>query len=94
MIHIGLDVGSTTVKVVVIDKKLNTLNTRYQRHFSDTRKTVCECLEKLVNEYKDEEMTIALTGSRSFICIGTFRYDIYSRGSILQEGYRKIYTKN
>ena len=34
MIHIGLDVGSTTVKVVVMDEKLNTLNTRYQRHFS------------------------------------------------------------
>ena len=41
MIHIGLDVGSTTVKVVVMDENLNTINTSYQRHFSDTRKTVC-----------------------------------------------------
>ena len=40
MIHIGLDVGSTTVKVVVMDENLNTINTSYQRHFSDTRKTV------------------------------------------------------
>ena len=44
MIHIGLDVGSTTVKVVVMDENLNTISTSYQRHFSDTRKTVCECL--------------------------------------------------
>ena len=94
MIHIGLDVGSTTVKVVVMDENLNTISTSYQRHFSDTRKPVCECLEKLASKYKDEEMTIALTGSRSFICFGTSRNDIYSRGSILQKIDREIYTKN
>ena len=49
---------------------------------------------ELANEYKDEEMTIALTGSRSFICFGTSRNDIYSRGSILQKIDREIYTKN
>ncbi len=80
MIHIGLDVGSTTVKVVVMDENLKTISTSYQRHFSDTRKTVCECLEKLADKCK-EEMTIALTGSRSFICFRTFRNDIYSRSS-------------
>lgn len=79
MIHIGLDVGSTAVKVVVMDENLNTISTSYQRHFSDTRKTVCECLEKITDEYKEEEITIALTGSRSFICFRTFRNDIYSR---------------
>ena len=68
MIHIGLDVGSTTVKVVVMDENLNTISTSYQRHFSDTRKTVCECLEKLANKYKDEE-------NNSIICVGTPVYD-------------------
>ena len=38
-------------------------------------------LEKLADKYKEEEMTIALTGSRSFICFRTFRYTIYSRSS-------------
>lgn len=63
MIHVGLDVGSTTVKVVAMDEKLNTIYTTYQRHFSDTRKTIYECLEKLIGKYPNEEMTIALTGS-------------------------------
>ena len=81
MIHIGLDVGSTTVKVVVMDENLKTISKSYQRHFSDTIKTVCECLEKLADKYKEEKMTIALTGSRSFICFRTFRNDIYSRSS-------------
>ena len=69
MIHIGLDVGSTTVKVAVMDEKLNTIYTSYQRHFSDTRKTIYEALDELTKKYSDEEVTIALTGSRSTFCI-------------------------
>ena len=63
MIHIGLDVGSTTVKIVVMNEKLNTIYTSYQRHFSDTRKTIYECMNKIIEKYPDEEMKIALTGS-------------------------------
>lgn len=63
MIHVGLDVGSTTVKVVVMNEKLNTIYTAYQRHFSDTRNTIYEVLTKLVEKYPTEELTIVLTGS-------------------------------
>ena len=51
MIHIGLDVGSTTVKIVVMNEKLNTIYTSYQRHFSDTRKTIYECMNKIIEKY-------------------------------------------
>ena len=63
MIHIGLDVGSTTVKVVVMDEKLNTIYTAYKRHFSDTRNTIYDLLQELIEKYPNEEITIALTGS-------------------------------
>lgn len=63
MIHIGLDVGSTTVKIAVMDEELNTIYTSYQRHFSDTRKTIYNALNKLIEEYPKEEMTIVFTGS-------------------------------
>ena len=46
ILHVGLDVGSTTVKIVVMDESLNTIFTDYQRHFSDTKNTVCNVLEK------------------------------------------------
>ncbi len=65
MKHIGLDIGSTTVKVVVMDENLNTIDTSYQRHFSDTKKTILKCMDELLEKYKDDEITIALTGSRS-----------------------------
>jgi len=63
IIHIGIDVGSTTVKVVVMNKNLEILYSTYKRHFSDTKNTVCECLEDIANKFEDYDITIALTGS-------------------------------
>ena len=51
LLHVGLDVGSTTVKIVVMDDKLNTIYKDYQRHFSDTKNTVCNVLEGLAEKY-------------------------------------------
>ena len=36
LLHVGLDVGSTTVKIVVMNQALEVLYTNYTRHFSDT----------------------------------------------------------
>lgn len=36
-LHVGLDVGSTTVKIVVMDSNKKVLFEDYQRHFSDTK---------------------------------------------------------
>ena len=63
MIHIGLDVGSTTVKIVVMDEDLNIIYRNYQRHFSDTKNTVCNVLDDLILKYADCLFTVALTGS-------------------------------
>ena len=63
VVHIGMDVGSTTVKIVVMNENLEVIHTSYERHFSDTKNTVCKVLEELVEKYKDNMFTIALTGS-------------------------------
>ena len=63
VLHVGLDVGSTTVKIVIMDNNLNTIYTDYRRHFSDTKNTVCDVLEELARDYADFKFTIALTGS-------------------------------
>ena len=33
LLHVGLDVGSTTVKIIVMDKNLNTIYKNYQGTF-------------------------------------------------------------
>ena len=63
ILHVGLDVGSTTVKIVVMDNNKNTIYKDYQRHFSDTKNTVCNVLESLLLKYPSNTYTLALTGS-------------------------------
>ena len=43
-LRIGIDIGSTTVKVVVLDEQNNLLFRSYERHFSKVREKTCEIL--------------------------------------------------
>ena len=63
ILHVGLDVGSTTVKIIVMDDNKNTIYKDYRRHFSDTKNTVCNVLESLLKMYPSNSFTLALTGS-------------------------------
>ncbi len=59
----GIDIGSTTVKVVVIDEKNTILFHQYRRHFSEIKNTVTEILEQAQKELGDISFTAMLTGS-------------------------------
>src|SRR5574344_1145946 len=61
--NIGIDVGSTTVKVVVTNNKNKVLYSDYKRHFSDTKKTIKEMLNDIINKYKNKKYKISMTGS-------------------------------
>ena len=62
-LHVGLDVGSTTVKIIVLDENKQVIYKDYQRHYSDTKNTVCTVLENLLTMFPDNTFTLALTGS-------------------------------
>jgi len=62
-LRIGIDVGSTTVKLAIMDEHNQVLWSIYQRHHSDVRATVAEVLEAAAAEYGSVPMTIAITGS-------------------------------
>ena len=55
LLHVGLDVGSTTVKIVVMDDNLNPIYENYQRHFSDFNKNNEEKDEKEENDTDSKE---------------------------------------
>ncbi len=60
---IGIDIGSTTVKVVVLDEKQEIVFQSYQRHFSRVREKTAEVLASIADTYSGEEVHIAVTGS-------------------------------
>ncbi len=61
--HIGLDVGSTTVKIAILDEKDNLVFSSYQRHFSDVQHTVSNLLQKIYSQFRNEKVTMNVTGS-------------------------------
>jgi predicted CoA-substrate-specific enzyme activase len=63
ILNVGLDIGSTTIKIVVMNENSEILYSSYTRHFSDTKNTLFEVLTKLVKDYPDQTFTMSLTGS-------------------------------
>jgi predicted CoA-substrate-specific enzyme activase len=61
--HVGIDVGSTTVKLAILNGNMKMVYGKYQRHFSDIKKTVIELLKGAYIEFHDKEITIMITGS-------------------------------
>jgi len=63
VLHIGLDVGSTTVKIAILDEQDNLVYSHYQRHFSDVQHTVSNLLHKMYIQLKNTDITMNVTGS-------------------------------
>lgn len=59
---LGIDVGSTTVKTVILDGGEIVYN-KYERHYSKVKETVAEQLKIIRDKYKGERFKIAITGS-------------------------------
>ncbi len=62
-LHIGIDVGSTTVKLAVLNSRDECLWSVYQRHHADVRATIIDVLRQAAQEFPVNPMTIAITGS-------------------------------
>ena len=52
-LHMGIDVGSTTVKIIVLDDERNIKFSKYQRHYSDIKKTVIDLFNMAQQELGD-----------------------------------------
>lgn len=59
----GIDIGSTTVKVVVSDHQNHILFSRYQRHYSEIKKTTQQILEEAKQSLGDVSFRAMITGS-------------------------------
>ncbi|MCD7838643.1 MAG: 2-hydroxyglutaryl-CoA dehydratase, partial [Clostridiales bacterium] len=64
-LRIGIDIGSTTVKVVVLDEQNKLLFRSYERHFSKVREKTCEILERpeVYSLLTGQQVKMVITGS-------------------------------
>ncbi len=63
MKRIGLDLGSTTVKAVVLDEEGNILHAVYRRHLSKIAEMSAALLDEIAVKYPGEPMALTLSGS-------------------------------
>ena len=60
---LGIDIGSTTVKVAVLDENDNLLFSDYERHFANIRETLSLLVEKAYKQLGDMQIAPMITGS-------------------------------
>lgn len=60
---IGLDIGSTTVKLVVLNHKEQLVYSKYERHYSDIKSTIIELIEEAYKDIGNISCTLSVTGS-------------------------------
>lgn len=63
LFHIGIDVGSTTVKVAVLNDSKYIVYKEYKRHYSDVRKSLEEVINNIYDEMGNINATVIITGS-------------------------------
>lgn len=63
LMRIGIDIGSTTVKVVVINENNEILFSRYERHYSEILETVKKLASEAYAEVGECRVSAMITGS-------------------------------
>ena len=63
LVYLGLDVGSTTVKLVILNRNYKIIYSRYERHFADIKKTIQQLINDAYDNFKDKSVMVMTTGS-------------------------------
>ena len=61
-LRLGIDVGSTTVKLAVIDANNNLVYANYERHHTDIRATAKELFGRAKKVLGEASMRVSITG--------------------------------
>ncbi len=96
MYRIGIDVGSTTVKLVAIDTEDRIVFSRYERHNARTAETVESLITSLEKEIGHDEVSLSFTGS-----VGTgfstrsgfpFVQEVVAAAKAIEKNYTEVTT--
>ncbi len=63
VLYVGIDIGSTTIKVTFLNAKLEIVFSKYERHFSNIKNTLIEFLKESYIQLGNCDLKIVMTGS-------------------------------
>ncbi len=86
---LGIDIGSTTVKIAVLDSSNHILFSDYERHFANIQETLAHLLSKAVAELGEMTVRPSITGSGGLTLSGhlgvPFVQEVVSVATALQD---------
>ncbi|MBR0119343.1 MAG: protein translocase subunit SecF [Eubacterium sp.] len=63
MLRLGIDIGSTTVKIAILDDDNRIIFSAYERHFANIQETLRDIISKAVDELGEKDIDPMITGS-------------------------------
>jgi len=63
LLRVGVDIGSTTIKVVVLNYKEEILFSRYERHYADIKNKLISVLNDAYVILQDTDLSVVVSGS-------------------------------
>lgn len=63
MNRVGIDIGSTTVKIAILDDENQIIFSAYERHFANIQETLRKIIESAYTELGDRDIAPMITGS-------------------------------
>ena len=88
---LGIDIGSTTVKIAILDENNQILFSDYERHFANIQETLQQLLEKAVDKLGTFHVHPVITGSGGLTLVYPFECAVYTRGCCgMRQPYRTM----
>ncbi len=60
---LGVDIGSTTVKIALLDEQRRLLFSDYKRHYANIQETLAELIDEAIGKCGDHDVSPVITGS-------------------------------
>ncbi len=96
MLRIGIDVGSTTAKLVAIDETGEILFSKYERHNAKAKEVVTNILKELLFKLGDLDACIKITGSVGMGISEQFEFpfiqEVVAATKAIQKDYPHVYS--
>ena len=87
----GLDIGSTTIKCVVIGEDNKILFSSYERHMAHIQETASRLLSEVASRFGNETMLLSVSGSAGMGIAESlglpFAQEVYAAGSAVKTLY-------
>jgi predicted CoA-substrate-specific enzyme activase len=95
-LRLGIDIGSTTAKVVVLNNEKDLLFSSYRRHNAETVQTLLESLAEIKEKLGDVKVEILVTGSAGMgVCERfslPFLQEVIASAEVVRQMYPQVKT--